>query len=58
MDKLYYEIYTMLDTFFMSDEWNKLNTYQKLDFMTIMNKLKAKLKDDQYFEDMRKKHLG
>ena len=58
MDKLFHEIFVVLDAFFMSDEWNKLKTDTKLDLLVIYNKVKAKVAEDVYFEDIKKKHLG
>lgn len=58
MDKLFYEIFVTLDRFFMSEEWNKLSTDAKLELLIIYNKVKTKVAEEIYFEDMKTKHIG
>lgn len=58
MDTLFHEIFVVLDRFFMTDDWDKLSTLTKLDLFVIYNKVKAKVAQDIYFEDIKRKHAA
>jgi hypothetical protein len=58
MDTLFHEIFVVLDRFFMTDEWDKLSTHTKLDLFIIYNKVKAKVAQDIYFEDIKRKYAS
>lgn len=58
MDNLFHEIFVILDRFFMSADWDKLSTQTKLELFVIYNKVKAKVAQDIYFEDIKRKHAA